>query len=288
MKRCGYAAIAAIASAFALGAIAGAATAGNPHGTPPGQATQSSSTSSSASTSSQTSSQAPAPSSKYAGCTGSTSQGAGVKPDSTTLHDTCAAAGSKQTKLYGNGKTAGQIAMSRGAGADTQLRGPGNSQPHKVAVCPKNGGKVHYVDVHAVKSYSSSSCASSKTTTSSTSNTSSTTSTSSSTTNTSSSTTATSSPTVTTAAPATVAAPAAGKPSSGPAASGVAGATKTITSRPARTHAGAAAPRSGVLGATARTGSLPFTGVPLWIPALAALGLLAAGLGLRRHRSSQV
>jgi hypothetical protein len=36
------------------------------------------------------------------------------------------------------------------------------------------------------------------------------------------------------------------------------------------------------LGTAARSGTLPFTGVPLWLAALAAAGLLAAGVGLRR------
>jgi hypothetical protein len=78
----------------------------------------------------------------------------GVKPDSTTKHDTYARADSDKTKRYGNGKTAGKIATSRGASGDTVLHGPGNSQPHKVVSC----GHRHEVDVHAVKSYSSASC----------------------------------------------------------------------------------------------------------------------------------
>jgi hypothetical protein len=71
----------------------------------------------------------------------------GVKPDSTTKHDTHATAGSGYTKQYGNGKTAGQIAEQHGAKPDTVLHGPGNSQPHKAALCP--GG--HERDVHALK-----------------------------------------------------------------------------------------------------------------------------------------
>ncbi|HEY6052417.1 MAG TPA: hypothetical protein VIU86_00725, partial [Gaiellaceae bacterium] len=78
----------------------------------------------------------------------------GVKPDNTTKHDTYATAGSGHTKLYGNGKTAGQIAEQNGAKADTVLHGPGNSQPHKLAPCP--GG--HERDVHALKA-GSGSCA---------------------------------------------------------------------------------------------------------------------------------
>jgi hypothetical protein len=68
----------------------------------------------------------------------------GVKPSSTTQHDTHAPACSDQTKQYGNGQTAGQIATQSGHGGDT-LHGPGNSQPHKVNC----GG--HEVDVHALK-----------------------------------------------------------------------------------------------------------------------------------------
>ena len=64
-----------------------------------------------------------------------------------------------QTKEYGNGKTAGGIAMSRGAPASTKIYGPGNSQPHKVMDCKKG----HLVDVHAVKSYSTADCQSSST-----------------------------------------------------------------------------------------------------------------------------
>ena len=73
---------------------------------------------------------------------GSNSQG--VKPSSTTKHDTYAKASSDETKKYGNGKTAGQIATQAGYG-DATLHGPGNSQPHKT-MC---GG--HEVDVHALK-----------------------------------------------------------------------------------------------------------------------------------------
>jgi len=77
---------------------------------------------------------------------GASSQG--VKPASGTAHDTHAAASSTKTKLYGNGKTAGGIAIGNGASPSTVLHGPGNSQPHKAALC--SGG--HEVDVHALKS----------------------------------------------------------------------------------------------------------------------------------------
>ena len=72
----------------------------------------------------------------------------GVKPANDTEHDTHAAASSTKTKLYGNGQTAGQIAIRNGASPGTNLHGPGNSQPHKAAPC--SGG--HEVDVHALKS----------------------------------------------------------------------------------------------------------------------------------------
>src|SRR4051812_32880218 len=71
----------------------------------------------------------------------------GVKPSNDTAHDTHAAASSNETKLYGNGKTAGQIAIGNGAAPSTVLHGPGNSQPHKAVPC--SGG--HEVDVHALK-----------------------------------------------------------------------------------------------------------------------------------------
>jgi hypothetical protein len=120
--------------------VAGVAAADNPHGTPPGQTKKE---------------QAQAANSQPTTSDNST----GVKPSSTTDHDTTATAGSNKTKQYGNGETAGQIAMQNGASADTSLHGPGNSQPHKVAGCPKNG-KSHEVDVHALKSHGAGSCAS--------------------------------------------------------------------------------------------------------------------------------
>lgn len=142
---------------FVLGAgvLSGVAAAGNPHGTPPGQANQQMSPSSSAGVKS---------SSGHATKQTSSATSTGVKPSSTTQHNTNAAAGSDKTKQYGNGKTAGQIAMNNGASADTNLYGPGNSQPHKVAVCSKNG-KSHYVDVHALKAHRASSCTNGSTST---------------------------------------------------------------------------------------------------------------------------
>jgi hypothetical protein len=65
-----------------------------------------------------------------------------------------ATAKSDSSKRYGNGQTAAQIAVGRGAPAGTDIYGPGNSQPHKVTDCKHK----HGVDVHAVKNYSSSAC----------------------------------------------------------------------------------------------------------------------------------
>jgi hypothetical protein len=53
-------------------------------------------------------------------------------------------ASSNQTKLYGNGMTAGQIALQAGLGG-AMLFGPGNSQAHRV-LCGS-----HVIGVHAVK-----------------------------------------------------------------------------------------------------------------------------------------
>src|SRR3954452_9451572 len=78
----------------------------------------------------------------------------GVKPSNDTAHDTHAAASSDHTKLYGNGKTADQIAQQNGAAPSTVLHGPGNSQPHKASPCP--GG--HEADVPALKGERGASC----------------------------------------------------------------------------------------------------------------------------------
>src|SRR5438876_10848422 len=79
---------------------------------------------------------------------------AGVKSSSDTAHETHAPASSNQTKLYGNGQTAGEIAQQNGAAPSTILHGPGNSRPHKAAPCA--GG--HEVDVHALKGKRQSTC----------------------------------------------------------------------------------------------------------------------------------
>ena len=75
-----------------------------------------------------------------------------------------------------------------------------------------------------------------------------------------------------------------------PAIGAVKGATVTLTPKTTRTAAAPvrAKPRGGVLGATTRLGSsvsgtrLPFTGLPLWIFAAVAAGLVLVGVGVRR------
>ena len=211
---------------------------------------------------------------KKSDTTSSSTAAQGVKPDSSTAHGnhntscttgggtgssaTCTSAGSKAataqtaahsdaSKRYGNDTTAAQVANSHGAPAGTRLTAPGNSQPHKVTDCKHR----HAVDVHAVKSYSSTACTRQSvgptSSTSSTSNTSNT-------------------------SPATVVT--------------ATGYTAVTGAKDASTSASTpGTSQGGVLGALTAVGqgSLPFTGVPLWIAAAAALGLIALGACLRRH-----
>jgi hypothetical protein len=173
-------------------AFSGSALAGNGHGndTVPGQVKQDQSAAAQAPAASAAQPQQPqmqsgheppgqAKKQQSAPSTQSSSQpGPGVKPNSTTTHwthcttgkstagATCTSSDNGHTpqpnadasKRYGNGKTAAQIAVSRG-GIGVQLTGPGNSQPHKVSVCGKPNNKSGGVDVHAVKSYSPAGCA---------------------------------------------------------------------------------------------------------------------------------
>jgi hypothetical protein len=172
------------------------------------------------------------------------------------------------SKRYGNGKTAAQIAVSRG-GIGVQLTGPGNSQPHKVWVCGKKNNKSGGVDVHAVKSYVNLGCTQTQTAAATTQ--------SCGTTSTCSNTAAVASvtpaasPVVQSSAPATQSSPVTNGTG------GVLGAQITLTPpQPAR---------HGVLGAVTHLSgaTLPFTGFPLWFAVVIALALILAGTALRRR-----
>jgi hypothetical protein len=214
---------------------------------------------------------------------------AGVKPSSTTTKwthcrtggvgtgiATCTAeAGTPATKadvskLYGNGKTAAQIAVSRGAPDGTLITGPGNSQPHKVTACGKPNNKSGGVDVHAVKSYDASACQ--PTTAQQT---------------VQAQVTQVAQAPVASAPVAPAPAPVAPAPITSSAvnaaptqnAGGVLGANATIVKpKPAGSVLGTV---SNVSGAT-----LPFTGFPVWVAFLVGLGLIAAGLMTWRRGSS--
>jgi hypothetical protein len=194
----------------------------------------------------------------------------GVKPSNDTSHDTHAAASSDETKLYGNGKTAGQIAQRNGAAPSTVLHGPGNSQPHKASPCA--GG--HEVDVHALKGKRGGSCG-----------------------NTSPPPHTTPNPIVTPdpgKTPDPVKDPAKG-PTSGPSLNPAVAPAGTVVisgmvsvTKVTKKHRGPGGSASGILSATGAVGrgTLPFTGVDLWSTAFVALTLMLIGLALcRRARS---
>jgi hypothetical protein len=186
----------------------------------------------------------------------------GIKPSNDTAHDTHAAASSDKTKLYGNGATAGQIAIQNGAAPS--LHGPGNSQPHKASPCA--GG--HEVDVHALKGKRSGSCGSRGP-----------------------------SPHPTPVpdpgpGPRTVTPPSS-DPGSPPAAAGGPAPTGSVvggvTSKP--THGSSGSSGSGFLGATGvlARGALPFTGLDLWSAVFVGATLILIGLALcRRARTVPV
>ena len=188
---------------------------------------------------------------------------AGVKPSNDTAHDTHAAASSDKTKLYGNGKTAGQIAIQNGAAPSTVLHGPGNSQPHKAAPC--SGG--HEVDVHALKGKRGKSCGVQPQ----------------------------SPPT-----PRPNPTPDPGKPGEDPAhgptvdrgsTSSVLPSSPADPSTPTKAKPAVSPQRvtveaaGGVLSSTGAIegGSLPFTGFPIWVVVLIALALIVFGVTLRRR-----
>jgi hypothetical protein len=185
----------------------------------------------------------------------------GVKPSNDTSHDTHAVASSEETKLYGNGKTAGQIAVQNGAAPITVLHGPGNSQPHKAAPC--SGG--HEVDVHALKGKRRKSCG----------------------------TQPPSSPPNSTPDPGKVGDPARGPNAGGstsvPSTSSASVPSTSTSAKPAvSTKHAAVESAAGVLSATGAIGggTLPFTGFPLWVVALIAIALIALGLMLRRRSAA--
>jgi hypothetical protein len=188
----------------------------------------------------------------------------GVKPSNDTAHDTHAAASSDETKLYGNGKTAGQIAQRNGAAPTTVLHGPGNSQPHKASPCA--GG--HEVDVHALKGKRGGHCGNASPPPHPTPN------------------------PIVTPDPGKNSDPARGttsgtspNPAASPAGAVVISGMVSVTNVTKKHGGGDAA---GILAATgaAGRGTLPFTGVDLWSTAFVALTLMLIGLALcQRARS---
>ena len=191
----------------------------------------------------------------------------GVKPSNETAHDTHAEAQSNQTKQYGNGQTAGQIAIKNGASGKTVLHGPGNSQPHKAAPCA--GG--HEVDVHALKGRRAGSCGGGGDTPDP----------------------PDPQPTpgpgdadkpsvIVTAAEQTPSAVT--DPASQPDATGESAGEVVASS------SGEGRQTQRVRGQTQRIGrvaSLPFTGQELWLAVLLGMGLIAAGLALRQIRTAE-
>jgi hypothetical protein len=233
--------------------------------------------------------------------TTTTTASVGVKPSNSTSHNVSAPAGSNSTKLYGNGQSAGQIAIKHGASPSTMLYGPGNSQPHKVAPCGhKARGNGGGFDVHALKSHGGKGgCLSANPP-------------------------ATEKPvaprpspptpeTATPAAPApslavvsaAAAPPAIAREEHRPAVDKpkAAGSSTTKTIRKDRVHATAPFlpprvpfPTRNDRGDTstrfaltaAPKGTLPFTGIQLWAFATVGLGLIGAGWALRRHAHAAV
>jgi hypothetical protein len=232
------------------------------------------------------------------------------------LHNQWAAASSNRTKRYGNGSTAGQIATQAGYGS-AMLYGPGNSQPHKYSC----GG--HMVDVHALKAHASKCTVQTSTPTESATQTSTcgaviTTITSLQPrhghaygllkngkglhmkTKTQTSVT----PTGNACGGSSVQTPGGSTSVSGGAQTGVSGSVSGSATGLAAGSVKGSTQAGGVLGATAGhsanaqggvlgalttvgKGTLPFTGFPLWIVALAAFAMLATGLLLvRRGRAT--
>lgn len=251
MKRGAYGAV--LAAALASVVFAASAAAGNPHGTPPGQQKASAHVSAHASVHAmlKTHGKAHVQTSTSAGSSVNT----GVKSSAITHFNTVASASSNQTKLYGNGMTAGQIALLAGQGG-VMLLGPGNSQAHLV-LCG-----THVFDVHALKAHGGACTTGVSSTPTTIGATSSVTAPSAST---SANTSASTSGVVTIKA-------------KGHGRGGVLGATASQTG---------SANASGVLAATAHRSTLPFTGLALGLPIGLAFMLLVGGLGIRRAARSQ-
>lgn len=230
---------------------------------------------------------------KQAKAAASATAEAGVKPSNTTTHWTHCTTGGAGTggatctaqagtpdvsadvsKRYGNGETAAQIAVGRGAPDGTLVTGPGNSQPHKVSACGKKSNRSGGVDVHAIKSYDASACVPAapqpvtpvqheETPVQQTEV---------------ASVNATMTSTPSTPAPTSTVSVTQGSSPATQSAGGVLGTSKTIAKpKPA--------PAGGVLGKVSNVAgqTLPFTGFPIWAAMLVALGLIASGLVLRRR-----
>lgn len=292
---------AATALVFVLAAVAGSALAAPPS-TPPGQeqtppGQEKKAEPAPAATPAPAAAATPAPGQEKKAekattkSTGVNSTSSGVKPGNSTEKGTkCTTGGgqgsaatcmpppgpvsagstSDRSKRYGNGNTAAQGINARG-GAGTEVYGPGNSQPHKVCKKVNRSGKEVWSDWHAVKQFSANQCEAAATTSSSTEQ--------KTTTTTSTSSSSVSAATASqTAAGSTAAAGVAGVPAgTAAAAGGVAGVQAT-----------APAEAGGVLGAFAELGSvasgtLPFTGLPLWMVVLIALAAIAIGIALYRR-----
>jgi DNA polymerase-3 subunit gamma/tau len=216
---------------------------------------------------------------------GINSTSSGVKPsNSTKKHTSCTTGGampnpsctataggtvsdgatSDRSKRYGNGTTAAQGVVSRG-GVGVEIRGPGNSQPHKVCKKVNSNGKQVWSDWHSVKTYATVCVAA----------------------------TSVQAPVVVRApglGPTTVTGAPAVAPAAAAAAAAAAAPAAAAAARAAGGVAGVTATRpeaGGVAGALAEIGgvagqSLPFTGVPLFAVVVVAIAAIAIGLVLRR------
>ena len=194
-----------------------------------------------------------------------------MKPSAKTGFNTLVSASSNQTKLYGNGLTAGQIALLGGMGG-AMLFGPGNSQAHLV-LC---GGRAF--DVHALKAHVGA-CTTTATAGGTALSATVSPNTVGAATNAHGSSAAQTG--LSTSAGLSASAGAHGTVATGAntsATGGVLGTTATAAS--GNSNAGA------VLGATTQSGNLPFTGLALGVPLGLALMLLVSGLAMRRAARS--